>query len=224
MSSDPARRSTTSLGAQRVLAVAWTQPDDRVVGVEAVEPRLAAHGVAVGRERRVLDDDAVALSGRSVERHHQQVQVDRQRVHDHGLVRLGADESGGRLGQQRVVRQPRAPGLEVSLDAELGPVVEVLEQLGRRSPWAAARASCRRSRRRIGITTAGRRRDVEQVAVPGVALVEPRAFASSSRCRVTPSVLGGAEDLRQEELGAVFLRVREEVLGRADLDDRGRRP
>ena len=90
---------------------------------------LAAYGVAVRRERRVLDDDLRPGAARSVERHHQQVEVDGERVHRHHLDRQGADQAGRRLGEQLVVGEPRPVGLEVAFDAEALPSGELGEQL-----------------------------------------------------------------------------------------------
>ena len=98
-----------------------TESHNGVVGIEAVIRRLASHGVTVGRERRVLDDDLRALTARAVERHHQQVEVDGERVHRHHFRRSGPDEAGQRLGEQFVVRQPRTISLEVPLDGEALP-------------------------------------------------------------------------------------------------------
>ena len=54
--------ATTSSVRSAVLTGARPQPHDRLVGVEAVEGGLAAHGVAVRGERAVLDDDRVPLA------------------------------------------------------------------------------------------------------------------------------------------------------------------
>jgi hypothetical protein len=65
------------LGAQGVLARARPQAHDLLGRVEPAVRDVAPDGVAVGRERGVLDDDAPPLAVRAVERRKHQVKVDR---------------------------------------------------------------------------------------------------------------------------------------------------
>ncbi len=151
------------LAAQRRLPRSRAQPDHRLVRVVTMPVRLAAHRVAVGREGAVLDHDRVPLGRGPVEADHHQMQVHRQRVHHDDLVWPPPDEPGGGLAQELVVAHPRVGRLDVALDAEARPVVELHAEPFPQRP----RLQPERVAREIGrlVVAAGRvRRDVEPAA------------------------------------------------------------
>ncbi len=147
--------------------VVGVEADDRVVRIEAVIGGLAADGVAVGGNVESSTTILRPGAARSVERHHQQVEVDGQRVHRHDLDRQCPDEPGGRLGEQFVVGEPRPVGLEVAFDAEALPGGELGEQLtGGRPRLQTERVAGEVGD--LGERATDGRRDVEQVTEPGI--------------------------------------------------------
>ncbi len=94
---------TDIVGAQRVLAVARLGADQVLVRVQAVVGDLALHGVRIGRERGVLNDDLRARAGGSVEAGQHQVQVHREAVHHDDFFGQCADEACGAVAEDLVV-------------------------------------------------------------------------------------------------------------------------
>ena len=62
----------------------------------------------IGGEGRVLDHDAMRAARRPVERRHQEVEVDRQRVHRDHLLDAGPDEAGDRRAEAHRTRSAMA--------------------------------------------------------------------------------------------------------------------
>ncbi len=116
--------------ARRVLALRHF--DKRVR--EAMEPRLRGERVAVGRERALLDHDAVPALGRPVEGDQQEVQVDRQRIHHHHFVRPRAGQARDRRSEQLMVGQPWALALVVALDRAPAPGIQLRQHVLPRAP------------------------------------------------------------------------------------------
>ena len=177
------------VAAQPVLAGPRCQPEHRRVGIEAVQRGLAAHRVAVGRERRVLDDDRVPVRGRPVEADHQQVQVDGQRVHRDDLARPRADQARRGLPKQLVIAQPRPARFGVPVDRQLVPIghqfVDPIADLARLQAQRVAGQIGRR-----GVATARRRRDEELVpstgiGICGIELTRPDLRQGSHTCSIS---------------------------------------
>ena len=82
--------------------------------------------VAVRRERVRLDDDLVAAGARPVKTGHEQVQVDRQRVHGNDLGRFRAGQLGESLRCPSMEGNPRPVRVEVAVNGIVGPVVQFL--------------------------------------------------------------------------------------------------
>ena len=121
----------------------------------------------------------MADGGRSVERHHQEVEVDGERVHRHHLDGQRADQSGGRRGEQLVVGEPGTVGLEVPLDAEVLPSSQLGDQLvGGGLRLKTERVAGEVGARCVRPTT---RRYVEQVAMARIRLVTPQSFVLIGR-------------------------------------------
>ena len=128
------------VGAQRALAVTRRDPHQRVARVETMELDLRHDGVAVGRERAILDQDAPARGGRTVEGGEHQVEVHRQRVHSHHFLRGGPNQPGERRPDRLVVGIPGSRFLEIRPDPALGPAQElVLDPRGSRPRLEAQR-------------------------------------------------------------------------------------
>ena len=118
------------LRAQRGLACPRSQPHDGARGVVAVVTHLRCDSVRVRGEGGVLDDDAIALGRGPVERRHQEVEVDRQRVHRDDLLDAGAHEPGERSAQPVGRRQPGVGALEPALDGEGRPGIDLRLEAG----------------------------------------------------------------------------------------------
>jgi hypothetical protein len=90
---------------ERDLAAALFQRAQRIValhhriGGEAVKPRLRCDRISIRRKRSRLDQDAELPRPRAVERHHQQMEVHRQRVHHHHFNRQSANQPRSAGGQ-----------------------------------------------------------------------------------------------------------------------------
>src|SRR5207253_5081822 len=111
--------------ARRVLA-----PGHLPHGVgKAMEPRLRQERVAVGWERALLDDDAVAAARRPVERDRHEMKVHRQRIHHHYFVWPGAGEPRDGRGDELVVGQPGALALVVAEDRTAAPRIQLREDV-----------------------------------------------------------------------------------------------
>ncbi len=95
---------------------------------------LGLHGEVVGREGVPLDEHLVASRCRSVEAHHQEMQVDGERVHGDHLVLPAAHEGGERSGEEFVVRLPGEVAREVTLHPEGAPSVELGRDVVARRP------------------------------------------------------------------------------------------
>ena len=166
--------STTSSVAQRVLALARPQAHDRARpgrgrgGAPATGDRVAG--------RTGTPASSITMRRRSprrpVERRHHQVQVDGERVHHHDLARLRADQPRGRVARAARGTGARAARLEVALDAEARPVVELLLDQPRAPPrLQAERVAGAVGRPRRRPSAAGRDRGTAR-AQRGVAVVE----------------------------------------------------
>ena len=81
-----------------VFAGARGELEQRALRVEAVPGDLRGHRVPVRGEGAGLDEDAAALTGRTVEARQHQVQVHGERVHRHHFIRLRAGEGGEPCG------------------------------------------------------------------------------------------------------------------------------
>ena len=121
-----ADRGQHVLLADQRLARARAHLDHVRVRVKPAGRDVRAHGVGVARERAALHEDLRAAPLGAPEAHHQEVQVHRQRVHHHHLARPRADEPRAQLPELLVVVDPRAPRVQVALDREARPVVELL--------------------------------------------------------------------------------------------------
>ena len=111
----------------RLIAFELDQRGGRIVSVET---DLRFDRVTVGRECVLLDQDRRPLRGRTIEADHHQVQVHGQRIHRDDFVRLRADEGGEVFAHELVVRHPRVLAVEMRLDGEPLPVVELVDQRG----------------------------------------------------------------------------------------------
>ena len=116
------------LGAQQILPVARAQAHDVVGRVQAVPGGLRCDGIAIGGEDDVLHHHLGAPALGSVEGGEEKVDIDRERVHHHDLVRQCSDEARGRIGERYVVVLPRARSGELPLDTPRRPAVELDEQ------------------------------------------------------------------------------------------------
>ncbi len=83
---------------------------------------LRFHRVLIGRECPTLDNDFMSRRRRPIERHHHQVKIYRERIHNHNFCGLGSYKCGGLVSKQPVIRHPRICSLKVPLDAKFGPV------------------------------------------------------------------------------------------------------
>ncbi len=93
-------------------------------GIVAAHADLRRGRVTVRRERGRLDHDPAALPLRRVKARHQQVQVDRQRVHRDDFRCLRTGQCRERRGCMAVVGDPRARRLEVAVHAASRPFRE----------------------------------------------------------------------------------------------------
>ena len=149
---------------QRGLAGAWRDDHEVAGGVQPVMPQLRLHGVPVRGERGRLDEDPGATAQGPEERRQQQVQVDRERVHGHDLVRSGAHEACGPLADDAVSLDPCGAAAEVALHALGGPRIELREDRVPCRTRLDAQGVAREVRRLRAVRGA---RDVEQLAQAG---------------------------------------------------------
>ena len=151
-----------------------------------MEPRLRQERVAVGWERALLDDDAVAAARRPVERDRHEMKVHRQRIHHHYFVWPGAGEPRDGRGDELVVGQPGALALVVAEDRTAAPRIQLREDVVPGAPGHEAERMTREvqldsfgedelvaeARQRIGRVLRAR---------PGRVVAELRHATSSSR-------------------------------------------
>ena len=110
--------------AHQVLAVARPDDDELRRRVQAVEPELGRHDVAVAREGRAVDEDPLRDPARPEERREQQVEVDAQRVAGRDLGRPRADEPC-RASRSGPRSRATAMFVEPAVDAVVRPLVEL---------------------------------------------------------------------------------------------------
>ena len=182
--------------------------DDEVAGrVRAMQPQVALDGVAIGREGRRVDEDRPAVPGRPVDRGEEQVQADGQGVDRRDLVGLGADEPGARPAQAVIELEP-AVGVEVAVDAEARPGVELVLDGRPGGPWLGAQRlpgqvrlgpAVGAGRQQEPLAQGGQR--VGRIERPGVGLAGvDAARRRSSQAQVRQDLL--AEDLDELDLVA----------------------
>ena len=100
--------------------------EKRFLGIESVMPDLRLHGVGVGGKRAVLHQDLVAIPRGTIERHENQVEVDREGVHHHDLAGMRPDQTRAALPEDLVVGIPGGLRLEMSSRRERLPVLQLL--------------------------------------------------------------------------------------------------
>ena len=72
-----------------------------------------------------------AIRSRAIEAHHQQMKIDRERVHVNDFGRLGANEPCAFLGEALVIRKPRPPRSGMTVDGKCLPVLELFRHARR---------------------------------------------------------------------------------------------
>lgn len=102
--------------------------------IEPVEADLRFHRIAVRGKGTSLDQDGGAPGNRAVKARHQQVQVERERVHRHHFTGLGTHQRGQAVTHAFVVGHPWRLAAEVRFHAKLRPVIEFLHQRGAHAP------------------------------------------------------------------------------------------
>ena len=95
--------------------------------IDAACAHVRLDGVGIRWKRSVLDEDLPPGTIGAVEADHEQVQVHREGVHHHDFTRLRTDESCPGIPEDLVVAEPRSPGFDMSLHAEIAPIIEFLD-------------------------------------------------------------------------------------------------
>jgi hypothetical protein len=112
--------------SERVLALARSDDHEIRRRVETVMAELRLDDVAVGWERRGVDEHPPPGAVGPEERREQQVQVDAERVRGADLGRCRADDPARRAGQLPLDVDPRPRRIEPAIDPEPRPCVEPL--------------------------------------------------------------------------------------------------
>jgi hypothetical protein len=100
-----------------------------------MKTNLRFHRVLVGRERTALYQNLVPRRCRTVERHHHQMQIYRERIHHHHFLRFCTHKFRRLLSEQSVIWHPRIPSAKMSLHTQLGPVFQFLLNVRGSTPW-----------------------------------------------------------------------------------------
>ena len=108
----------------QVLSFPWRHLDEVLLRVPAVHADLAAQGVTVAGKGFGLAHQLRSSSRRAVKADEQKVEVDRQAVHGHDFVRLGAGQVAQPGGESLVVAYPGVAPLKMSLHAMRGPIFQ----------------------------------------------------------------------------------------------------
>ena len=181
------------LGPHRRLARARSDHDEVLGRIEPVMDELRLDGVPVRRERRRVDEDLRPAPARPEERGQQEVEVDRQRVHRRRPRSGRAPTSravGSRSGSSNETQV--AVLVEVALDAERGPRVQ-LGLDGRAQPTAVARrATGRRGRSAASRPGPRGRWNRSRCGASGSAASCSSAKASSVRTAASAAVMRAA--------------------------------
>ena len=125
-------------GAKRRLTLAGGDLDQVLARIEAVEPDLRFHRVLVRGERAALDHNFASRARGAVKRDHQQVEINGERIHYHGLDRLCANQAGHLFGEEFVIRQPGMLRVKMAFDAKRLPVFKLLLDIPARGFWLQA--------------------------------------------------------------------------------------
>src|SRR5262249_5273024 len=99
------------------------KPDVRV---DAAALHVGRKGIAVGREGGLVDENAEAVGGGSVERCQHQVQVDGEAVHEDDFTGSSTNQASRGVTEEFVVAVPRRISVKMPLDAVACPVVQFL--------------------------------------------------------------------------------------------------
>ena len=126
------------VGPQRVLPGPRPDHDQVAARVEPARDEMRGQRVPVAREERAIGQDPAARPRRAEERREQQVEVDRQAVHQADLVRPGTDDPRHRRAERIVECEPWSAFGEPGTDPEARPGVELRLDGGPRGPWLQA--------------------------------------------------------------------------------------
>ncbi len=110
--------------ADQLFTVTGCEQEHRACRIVAMEFDLGFHGVVIGREGVVLDQDPVALAGRPIKAHHHQMQVGGKRIHGDDFRLLATHQFGHGPGEEFMVGHPRECALEMALDPQAPPAVQ----------------------------------------------------------------------------------------------------
>ena len=126
--------------ADQRLAAARADLDDVLRRVKPARVHVRMHRIGIARERAALHQDLRALPLRPPEAHHQQVQVDGERVHHHHLTGLRPHQARAQMAKMLVEINPRATGKQMPFHRQPRPIVQLLVyQRARRARHEAER-------------------------------------------------------------------------------------
>ena len=113
-------------GSEKIFTRPRRHSDDVGGGISTSSRNVGLDGIGVAGKGAVLHEEDSAVAFGAVEGHHQQMQIDGQRVHRDDFGRKRPDDVSEAVSKILVIRIPRSRRIEVPLDAELRPVIEFL--------------------------------------------------------------------------------------------------